>query len=84
MSFSISAESCCIYKADLCRTISIAFQVEEADSLVTELAKVTAKERALLEQCMDFIAMIAAIQVNTNFAFFPIIFLHHLDHLFSN
>ncbi|CAA2966452.1 Hypothetical predicted protein [Olea europaea subsp. europaea] len=59
-------------------------KVEEADSLVTELAKVTAKERALLEQCMDFITMIAAIQVNTNFAFFPIIFLHHLDHLFSN
>ncbi|XP_022859768.1 protein SNOWY COTYLEDON 3 [Olea europaea var. sylvestris] len=38
-------------------------KVEEADSLVTELAKVTAKERALLEQCMDFITMIAAIQV---------------------
>ncbi|CAI9769991.1 unnamed protein product [Fraxinus pennsylvanica] len=38
-------------------------RVEEADSLVTELAKVTAKERALLEQCTDFISMIAAMQV---------------------
>ncbi|KAL2460319.1 QWRF motif-containing protein 2 [Abeliophyllum distichum] len=38
-------------------------RVEEVNSLVTELAKVTAKERALLEQCTDFISMTAAMQV---------------------
>ncbi|KAI3448167.1 hypothetical protein Pfo_004832 [Paulownia fortunei] len=37
--------------------------VEEVNSLVTELAKVTAKERALLEQCTDFISLLAAMQV---------------------
>ncbi|KAK6143637.1 hypothetical protein DH2020_023985 [Rehmannia glutinosa] len=36
--------------------------VEEVNSLVTELAKLTAKERALLEQCMDLISFLAAMQ----------------------
>ncbi|KAL2477327.1 QWRF motif-containing protein 2 [Forsythia ovata] len=38
-------------------------RVEEVNSLVSELAKVTAKERALLEQCTDFISTTAAMQV---------------------
>ncbi|KAI3445899.1 hypothetical protein Pfo_002564 [Paulownia fortunei] len=37
--------------------------VEEVNSLVSELAKVTTKERALLEQCTDFISLLAAMQV---------------------
>lgn len=37
--------------------------VEEVNSLVTELAKFTKKERALLEQCTDFISLLAAMQV---------------------
>ncbi|XP_022854502.1 QWRF motif-containing protein 2-like isoform X1 [Olea europaea var. sylvestris] len=38
-------------------------RVEDVNSLVTELAKIMAKESALLEQCTDFISMIAAMQV---------------------
>ncbi|CAH9116643.1 unnamed protein product [Cuscuta epithymum] len=38
-------------------------KVEEVNILVTELAKMTAKERALLEQCKDFLSMIATMQV---------------------
>ncbi|CAK9166815.1 unnamed protein product [Ilex paraguariensis] len=38
-------------------------QVEDVNSLATELAKVTAKERALLEQCKDFLSMLTAAQV---------------------
>ncbi|KAL3651727.1 hypothetical protein CASFOL_004729 [Castilleja foliolosa] len=38
--------------------------IEEVNLLVTELAKVTAKERALLEQCMDFISLLASMQQN--------------------
>ena len=34
------------------------------NSLVDELMSVTAKERVLLEQCKDFLSMLAAIQVN--------------------
>ena len=45
------------------------FQVDEVNSLVIELAKVTAKERALLEQCKDFLAVLAAMQVNTSHLF---------------
>ncbi|KAG6417469.1 hypothetical protein SASPL_119649 [Salvia splendens] len=37
--------------------------VEEVNLLVTELAQVSAKERALLEQCTDFISLLAAMQV---------------------
>ncbi|XP_073287748.1 QWRF motif-containing protein 2-like [Primulina huaijiensis] len=37
--------------------------VEELNSLVTELAKVTAKECSLLEQCEHFISMLASMQV---------------------
>ncbi|KAL3814303.1 hypothetical protein ACJIZ3_015571 [Penstemon smallii] len=37
--------------------------VNEVNSLVTELAKVTAKERALLEQCTYFISLLASMQV---------------------
>lgn len=33
------------------------------NSLVIELAKMNAKERALVEQCKDFLGMIAAMQV---------------------
>lgn len=39
------------------------FQVEELNTLVSELAKVTAKEQASLEQCKDFLSMIATMQV---------------------
>ncbi|KAK4401770.1 QWRF motif-containing protein 2 [Sesamum angolense] len=37
--------------------------VEEVNSLVSELAKVTIKERALLEQCIDCISLLAAMQI---------------------
>ncbi|KAK4424251.1 QWRF motif-containing protein 2 [Sesamum alatum] len=37
--------------------------VEQLNSLVTELAKTAAKERASLEQCTDFISLLAAMQV---------------------
>ncbi|KAG8364207.1 hypothetical protein BUALT_Bualt19G0104300 [Buddleja alternifolia] len=37
--------------------------IEEVNTLVTELAKVTTKEQALLEQCTDFVSMLAAMQV---------------------
>ncbi|KAL7119102.1 hypothetical protein ACP275_02G042400 [Erythranthe tilingii] len=37
--------------------------VEDINSLVSELAKVTTKERALLEQCTDLISLLAAMQV---------------------
>ncbi|KAH6789919.1 QWRF motif protein [Perilla frutescens var. frutescens] len=37
--------------------------VEEVNSLVSELARETKKERALLEQCTDFISLLAAMQV---------------------
>lgn len=38
--------------------------MEETNSLVTELVKVTAKERILLEQCKDFLSTLGAMQVN--------------------
>lgn len=41
----------------------VIFQVEELNSLVSELAKVAAKEQASLEQCKDFLSMIATMQV---------------------
>ncbi|EPS70660.1 hypothetical protein M569_04100, partial [Genlisea aurea] len=37
--------------------------VEEVNGLVTELAKLTNQERALLEQCTDFLSLLAALQV---------------------
>ncbi|GFY90048.1 QWRF motif protein [Actinidia rufa] len=43
---------------------SLLSKVEELNSLVNELAKVIAKERALLEQCKDFLSMLAALQVD--------------------
>lgn len=39
------------------------FQVEEVNTLVTEVANVSGKERALLEQCTDFISLLADMQV---------------------
>ncbi|XP_060168105.1 QWRF motif-containing protein 2 [Lycium barbarum] len=42
---------------------SILGKVEELNSLVSELAKVTAKEQTSLEQCKDFLSMIATMQV---------------------
>ncbi|KAA8536267.1 hypothetical protein F0562_028745 [Nyssa sinensis] len=42
---------------------SLLSKVEDVNALVAELAKVTAKERALLEQCKDFLSMLAAMQV---------------------
>ncbi|XP_073125616.1 QWRF motif-containing protein 2-like isoform X2 [Henckelia pumila] len=38
-------------------------KVQNVNSLATELAKVTGKERALLEQCTDFISLLADMQV---------------------
>ncbi|KAL0376058.1 UNVERIFIED_CONTAM: QWRF motif-containing protein 2 [Sesamum calycinum] len=46
--------------SSLCSLLPV---VEELNSLVTELAKTAAKERASLEQCTDFISLLAAIQV---------------------
>ncbi|KAA8545783.1 hypothetical protein F0562_020766 [Nyssa sinensis] len=42
---------------------SLLSKVEEVNSLVAELAKVTTKERVALEQCKDFLSMLAAMQV---------------------
>ncbi|KAI4295754.1 hypothetical protein L6164_035765 [Bauhinia variegata] len=42
---------------------SLLSKVEETNSLVAELVKVTAKERFLLEQCKDFLSSLAAMQV---------------------
>ncbi|XP_031131150.1 QWRF motif-containing protein 2-like isoform X1 [Ipomoea triloba] len=42
---------------------SLLAKVEEANILVIELAKITAKERVLLEQCKDFLSMVATMQV---------------------
>ncbi|XP_011092515.1 QWRF motif-containing protein 2 [Sesamum indicum] len=46
--------------SSLCSLLPV---VEELNSLVTELAKMAAKERASLEQCTEFISLLAAIQV---------------------
>ncbi|KAL0348313.1 UNVERIFIED_CONTAM: QWRF motif-containing protein 2 [Sesamum angustifolium] len=46
--------------SSLCSLLPV---VEELNSLVTELAKTAAKERASLEQCTDFISLLVAIQV---------------------
>ncbi|KAG6414960.1 hypothetical protein SASPL_122358 [Salvia splendens] len=40
--------------------------VEEVNLLVTELEQVSAKERALLQQCTDFISLLAAMQICLN------------------
>ncbi|KZV51572.1 QWRF motif-containing protein 2 [Dorcoceras hygrometricum] len=40
--------------------------VQNTKSLAAELAKVTGKERALLEQCTDFISSLADTQVKDN------------------
>lgn len=42
---------------------SLLFKVEELHSLVAELAQVCEKERSLLEQCKDFLSVLAAMQV---------------------
>ncbi|KAF7811066.1 QWRF motif-containing protein 2 [Senna tora] len=42
---------------------SLSSKVEETNSLVAELVKVTAKERFLLEQCNDFLSSLAAMQL---------------------
>lgn len=42
---------------------SLSSKMEEMNSLVAELMKVTAKERVLLEQCKDFLSTLAAVQV---------------------
>ncbi|KAK4491143.1 hypothetical protein RD792_001867 [Penstemon davidsonii] len=41
--------------------------VEEVNSLVSEVAKTSVKERALLEQCKDLISLLAAMQVRIHF-----------------
>ncbi|KAL1801965.1 hypothetical protein ACET3Z_030612 [Daucus carota] len=42
---------------------SLLLKVEELNFLVAELAQVRGKERALLEQCKDFLSVLAAMQV---------------------
>lgn len=42
-------------------------QVEETNSVVAELVKVTAKERILLQQCEDFLSTLAAMQVSCSY-----------------
>ncbi|CAK9315727.1 unnamed protein product [Citrullus colocynthis] len=42
---------------------SLSSKVEETNSVVAELVKVTAKERILLQQCEDFLSTLAAMQV---------------------
>ncbi|KAK8561317.1 hypothetical protein V6N12_048391 [Hibiscus sabdariffa] len=41
----------------------VSSKVEELNSLVAKLASETAKERILLEQCKDFLSVLAAVQV---------------------
>ena len=43
--------------------------MEELNFLVAELAQVRGKERALLEQCKDFLSVLAAMQVRVVFCF---------------
>ncbi|KAG6408990.1 hypothetical protein SASPL_132018 [Salvia splendens] len=43
------------------------YVVEEVSCLVSELAKVMKKERALLEQCTDYISLLEAMQVKETF-----------------
>ncbi|KAH7518089.1 hypothetical protein FEM48_Zijuj09G0133700 [Ziziphus jujuba var. spinosa] len=43
---------------------SLSLKVEEVNTLVAELVKVTAKERIMLEQCQEFLSTIAAMQVS--------------------
>ena len=43
--------------------------MEELNSLANELAKVIAKERASLEQCKDFLSMLASLQVDVTVYF---------------
>ena len=40
-------------------------QVEEVNSLATEVASVTLKEQAFLNECKDILSMLVAMQVNT-------------------
>ncbi|KAG7011613.1 QWRF motif-containing protein 2 [Cucurbita argyrosperma subsp. argyrosperma] len=42
---------------------SLSSKVEETNSVVAELVKVTAKERIFLQQCEDFLSTLAAMQV---------------------
>lgn len=42
---------------------SLSLKVEEMNSVVAELVKITGKERLLLEQCKDFLSTLAAMQV---------------------
>lgn len=52
-------------------------QVEELNSLASELSKVTAKEQASLEQCKDFLTMIATMQVMQPFGLFCFVVFFH-------
>lgn len=56
-------------------------QVEELNSLVSELAKVTAKEQASLEQCKDFLTMIATMQVMQPFRLFCFVVLFRVTQI---
>lgn len=54
-------------KLELFRKISennCHLQVEEMNSLVSELVKVTTTERLALEQCKDFLSTLSAMQVS--------------------
>ncbi|PON90564.1 QWRF family [Trema orientale] len=42
---------------------SLSLKVEEMNSVVAELVKITGKERLLLEQCKDFLSTLSAMQV---------------------
>ncbi|KAI3769983.1 hypothetical protein L6452_01101 [Arctium lappa] len=44
-------------------THSLCLQVEEVNLMVTELAKVSAKEKALLRICKDFLSILSALKV---------------------
>ncbi|GFZ12245.1 SNOWY COTYLEDON protein [Actinidia rufa] len=50
---------------------SVLSRVEEVNCLVAELAKVIVKERALLEQCKDFMSMLAAMQGSEHGILYP-------------
>ena len=57
----------CINLFSLCMTWLCEIQVEDMNSLVSELADVAARERAMLNECESLFGSIAALQVRRFF-----------------
>ncbi|KAM0061030.1 putative QWRF family protein [Helianthus debilis subsp. tardiflorus] len=52
-----------VMQAMVSSTNTLCLQVEEVNLMVTEIAKVSAKERALLRICKDFLSVLSALKV---------------------